>query len=75
VKYAWIREHRDSYPVAAMCRALQVSPSGYYDWLDRPPSPRAERHLRIQQAVVQVHAQSHGISPKRCGKWASKAGS
>jgi len=61
VKYAWIREHRDSYPVAAMCRTLHVSSSGYYDWLDRPPSPRAQRHLRIQQAVVQVHAQSHGI--------------
>jgi putative transposase len=44
-----------------MCRALQVSPSGYYDWLDRPPSPRAQRHLRIQQTVVQVHTQSHGI--------------
>jgi putative transposase len=36
VKYAWIREHRDSYPVAAMCRTLRVSTSGYYDWLDRP---------------------------------------
>jgi len=61
VKYAWIREHRDSFPVAAMCRALRVSTSGYYDWLDRPPSPRAERHVRIQRAVAQVHAQSHAI--------------
>jgi putative transposase len=61
VKYAWIREHRDFYPVAAMCRALRVSSSGYYDWLDRPPSPRTQRHLRIQRAVAQVHAQSHGI--------------
>ena len=44
-----------------MCRALHVSTSGYYDWLDRPPSPRAERHIRIQQAVAQVHVQSHAI--------------
>ena len=61
MKYAWIREHRDSYPIAAMCRALRVSTSGYYDWLDRSPSPRAERYVRIQRAVAQVHAQSHGI--------------
>jgi len=61
VKYAWIAEHRDSYPVAVMCDVLNVSASGYYSSLDRPPSPRAERHARIQQAVQRVHAESHGI--------------
>jgi len=61
VKYAWISEHRDSFPVAVICEVLGVSTSGYYEWVDRPPSPRAERHERIQQAVAQVHAESHGI--------------
>jgi putative transposase len=61
VKYAWITQHRGSYPVAIMCDVLNVSPSGYYDSIDRPPSARAERHERIQQAVEQVHAESHGI--------------
>jgi putative transposase len=61
VKYAWIREHRDSFPVVVLCRALEVSTSGYYDWLDRPPSARAERHAHIQASVQQVHAESHGI--------------
>lgn len=61
MKYAWIREHRDSFPVAAMCRVLKVSSSGYYDWSQRSPSPRACRHAQIQQAVRQVHAESHGI--------------
>jgi putative transposase len=61
VKYAWIREHRDSFPVAVLCEVLEVSASGYYDWLDRPPSPRAERHVKIQAVVQQVHAESHGI--------------
>jgi putative transposase len=61
VKYAWIREHRDSFPVAVLCQVLEVSTSGYYAWLDREPSPRAQRQQRIQTAVQQVHAESHSI--------------
>jgi len=61
VKYAWIAQHRDSFPVTVMCDALNVSPSGYYESLDRPPSDRRKRHARIQRAVEQVHAESHGI--------------
>jgi putative transposase len=61
VKYAWIREQRDSFPLSVLCEVLEVSTSGYYDWLDRALSPRAERHAQIQVAVQQVHAESHGI--------------
>ena len=61
MKYAWITEHRDSFPIAIMCDVLRVSTSGYYDALEREPSSRAQRHQRIQQAVRQVHAESHGI--------------
>jgi putative transposase len=61
VKYAWIREHRDSFPIALMCQVLQVSKSGYYSSLERPLSPRAVRSQRIRESVQQAHADSHGI--------------
>jgi putative transposase len=61
VKYAWIAQHRDSFPVAAMCDVLNVSASGYYDSIDRPPSERAVRHERIQRDIEQIHAESYGI--------------
>ena len=61
MKYAWITRHRDSFPIAVMCDVLLVSTSGYYASLGRPPSPRAQRHQRIQQAVQQVHTESYGI--------------
>ena len=61
MKYAWIREHRDSFSVVDMCRVLEVSASGYYDSVDREPSPRAQRAARIQSAVRQVHVESHGV--------------
>jgi putative transposase len=51
VKYAWITRHRDSFPVTVLCDVLRVSASGYHASLDRTPSPRAQRHERIQQAV------------------------
>ena len=60
MKYAWITQHRDSYPIAVMCDTLQASTSGYYGSLTRETSPRAQRHARIQEAVQQVHAESHG---------------
>jgi len=65
VKYAWISDHRDSFPVAVMCDVLGVSTSGYYESLDHAPSPRAARQERIEQAVAQVHAASHGIYGSR----------
>ena len=61
MKYAWIREHRDSFPVAVMCEVLDVSKAGYYAAWDRPPSPRAQRSARIRESVRQAHARSHGI--------------
>jgi putative transposase len=61
VKYAWIAKHRDSYPVSALCDVLAVSTSGFYASIDRELSPRAQRRARIDAAVRQVHAASHGI--------------
>ena len=61
MKYAWISKHNDSFPIAVMCDVLHVSTSGYYASVDRAPSPRARRRARIDAAVRQIHAASHGI--------------
>ena len=61
MKYAWITRHRDSYPIALMCAALNVSSSGYYASVDRAASPRAVRRQRIEAAVRRAHAASHGV--------------
>ena len=61
MKYAWITEHRDSFPVAVMCELLSVSRSGYYGSLDRPLSQRAQRTVKIRESVRQVFDESHTI--------------
>lgn len=61
MKYAWIQQQRDSFPIASMCRVLQVSKSGFHKSLQAEPGPRAQRTEKIHAAVKQVHEDSHRI--------------
>ena len=61
MKYAWITQHGDMYPITLLCELLAVSKSGCYASLCRKPSPRAERRERIHAAVRAVHAESQAI--------------
>ena len=61
MKYAWIKEHRDDYSVVRLCRAMRVSKSGFYNWLNGKPSPRSKRTAQIQDSVLEVYRQSNGI--------------
>ena len=61
MKYAWIAENRDSFPIARMCRTLGVSPSGYYAWRKREPSPQSRRRDQIAQAAVEAYQESYGV--------------
>ena len=65
MKYPWIQHHRDTFPVVVMCRVLEVSDSGYYDWQRRKPSPRADRTAKIRGDVREVFEQSQGIYGSR----------
>jgi putative transposase len=47
-----------AYPVRAMCRVLKVSASGYYAWVDRPPSARAIADAVMIERIRAVHAES-----------------
>jgi putative transposase len=47
-------------PVEVACRVLDVSTSGYYAWLSRPPSARAIRQTWLTDRIVEVHQRSRG---------------
>ena len=51
-----------------MCRAMGVSRSGYYDWVDRPASARAQRHRTLTEKIRYFHQTSRDTygSPRIC---------
>jgi putative transposase len=66
VKYAFIRKHGDMHKITRLCGLLEVSPSGFYDWRDRPESKRSHENKRLTAKIEQYHQQSRAIygSPK-----------
>jgi putative transposase len=61
MKFSWIKAHQCEYPVAPMCQALEVSKSGFYAWLRRPPSARAQRRVLLIERIEAVHRDSRQL--------------
>lgn len=49
MKFAFVAKHRSIWPVSWLCKALDVSRSGYHAWLNRGPSKRnrADKALTV----------------------------
>ena len=52
--------HQAVHPVAALCRTLGVSPSGYYAWRKRPLAPRARADVELTAQIEAAHRDSRG---------------
>ena len=63
MKFSFVDAEKASYPVRMLCRALGVSPSGYYAWCKRPPSHRAQRNeaLAVVIAAAATTIQHHSV--------------
>ncbi|MDE2875178.1 MAG: IS3 family transposase [Gemmatimonadota bacterium] len=58
--YAFIKAHRARYPLVAMCRALELSSSGYYQWLTRAPSAHSRRDDELRELIQAIWIESDG---------------
>jgi len=59
MRFQFVDQHRDEYPVARMCRELDVSRSGYYAWRKREPSKRSLEDQRLTVHIKAIFAASH----------------
>lgn len=51
-------ELRTYYPIKLLCRALDVSRSGYHAFITRNPSKRARENARLEIAIKVAHART-----------------
>lgn len=61
-----MKGHRHEFAVEKMCVVFGLCRSGFYDWLKRKPSKRAEEREVLSEEIQQVYNQSKGRygSPK-----------
>jgi putative transposase len=51
MRFAFIAKHRSIWPVAWLCKALDISRSGFHDWLTRSPSKRSRQDEEITMTI------------------------
>lgn len=80
MKFAFIARHRPIWPTRVMCRLLDVSASGFYEWRGRPPSARSLADARLLVRIRESFALSHDtygspriwkdltVAGERCGE-------
>lgn len=79
VVYTFIAEEQADpecvWSITEMCEVLEVSRSGYYDWLDRPPSDRAvtDAQLAVEiEAIWECSDRTYGAP--RIHRWLGRQG-
>ena len=58
MRYRAIQQHDRRYPIRLMCRALAVSPAGYYAWRARPESRRGAINRALVATIRVIHREA-----------------
>ena len=60
MKFGFVDEYRNQWPIRVMCAALGLSASGYYAWRSRPESARAAANRVLLDDISRIYADSSG---------------
>jgi transposase InsO family protein len=63
MRFAWVDQHKDRWRIARLCRVLEVSRNGYYDWRARRnnPGPQATRRAELLSHVHAAFERGRGV--------------
>ena len=68
IKYEVIQRHEKEYSITDMCRILEVSRSGYYDYLKRASGGERDAELAEQIRKCQERSR-HTYGYRRVHQW------
>jgi putative transposase len=57
-RFRFVADHRHAYGVKRLCRVLGVSRSGFYAFLDRPPSAREVADTALAATIAEIYQSS-----------------
>ncbi len=60
MKYQFIEQHKQEFPIVVMCGVLAVSESGLSAWRKRPICRRKHEDAQITQEIWQALEEHHG---------------
>ncbi|HEX6557402.1 MAG TPA: IS3 family transposase [Ktedonobacteraceae bacterium] len=60
MKYQFIEQHQQEFPVVVMCNVLGVWESGFYAWRKRPACRRTREDAQLTQEIRQVYTTHRG---------------
>ena len=60
MRFSFIKNHKDEFPVEKMCKVLKVSTSGYYKWIHKTPGKKELRRAMLTQEIKKVYKTNKG---------------
>jgi putative transposase len=58
MRYEFIDKYQKQFPVSRMCQVLEVSPSGYYAWRNRPVCQRVRENQELMVEIASIYTES-----------------
>jgi putative transposase len=65
VRFGFIQEKAQRYPITILCKVMNVSKSGFFAWRGRPPSKKSNEDKVLEKLVEDAHRDSRGTYGRR----------
>lgn len=61
MKYQFMKDNALFFKISALARMMGVSRSGYYEWINRKLSLRAQENIKLKAAIIATHKTARGV--------------
>jgi putative transposase len=59
--FSFVAAEKANYPIALMCRTLEVNRTAFHNWERRPPSQRALTDAWLSGKIKEIHTANRGV--------------